>query len=551
MKKILILLLVVTFGLCLFTNCNGEPEDDTTPPTLTDFTLVSENPTNLPFIEFTLEGSDNVGITGWLLTEDSTTPDSGDSNWLEQKPTFTRVNGDGEVTVYAWAKDSAGNVSDSLALSLTHNLQPIIEDTTYWNKMIDYDYGVSGYDEGWTIKTDGNRNVYAVGYGSNLVSGSSNFDWWIKKFDIYGNEDTDNWDLKIDGGNNGFDMAYNLMIDDEGNVYVVGYIGVSSTDTAWMVKKFDSDGNEDSNWDMTFNGGDDGDDGQKEDSAFDIAMDNQGNIYIVGPGWNIFDASSEVDWWIKKFDSDGNEITSGWDKGIDDGSTTGDEQPFGGVEIDSQDNVYVAGVGMDLVDGSSNQDWWIKKFDADGNEITSGWDKKISSTGGSQMDRLFLLKVDENDNIWVGGGGREVAGTGTSDDWWLKKFDADGNELLEITEDGNSGGDYVRGIALCDNGNFFVLGYGMDLVEADSGADWWIRKYDSNGDYAGWEAQFKGGIGGNGIDEDLQSYMRSDDYVYSLTIDENGDIYAQGQGIELVGEGSHYDWWIKKWAVNE
>jgi hypothetical protein len=48
--------------------------------------------------------------------------------------------------------------------------------------------------------------------------------------------------------------------------------------------------------------------------------------------------------------------------------------------------------------------------------------------------------------------------------------------------------------------------------------------------------------------EDLPTYMQADDYVYSLAIDSNGDIYAQGNGIELISEGSHYDWWIKKWV---
>jgi len=539
MKKLFKILLIIFIYLLISISC--EPEKNEAPQ-LTTFTLLSDNPTNLPFVNFYLEGNDDSGITGWIVKEDSTTPDVNDTSWLTNKPSFIRLNDGGNITLYAWAKDGNGNISNSLSLSLVYNQEPIVEDTKFWNKMIN---NQNGYDEGWTIKVEKNDNIYAVGYGTNLVSSSSYFDWWIKKFDVYGNED-ESWNLKIDGGYNGYDMAYNLMIDNDENIFVIGYIGVTSTDSAWMIKKFDKNGNEDPNWNKTFNGGDDSE-SKKEDAAFDIAMDSENNIYIVGTGFNIYNSTSEIDWWIKKFDNSGNEITTGWNKGIDDGSTTGDEEPFGGVEIDSQDNIYVAGVGMDLIDSSSNQDWWIKKFDKNGNEITTGWDKRITSEAGSKMDRLFLLKVDNSDNVWVGGGGREVGGTGTSDDWWIKKFNSNGNELLQITADGNTAGDYVRSIVFTQTGNIFVLGYGINLVEATSGADWWIRKYDSEGNYANWEAKFKG----NGIDEDLPTYMQADDYVYSLAIDSNGDIYAQGNGIELISEGSHYDWWIKKWAVSE
>jgi hypothetical protein len=89
------------------------------------------------------------------------------------------------------------------------------------------------------------------------------------------------------------------MIDNDENIFVIGYIGVTSTDSAWMIKKFDKNGNEDPNWNKTFNGGDDSE-SKKEDAALILLWIVKINIYIVGTGFNIYNSTSEIDWWIKK-----------------------------------------------------------------------------------------------------------------------------------------------------------------------------------------------------------------------------------------------------------
>jgi hypothetical protein len=41
--------------------------------------------------------------------------------------------------------------------------------------------------------------VYVTGYGNDIVGDTTFYDWWIKKFDKNGVEDS-NWEKKIDGG---------------------------------------------------------------------------------------------------------------------------------------------------------------------------------------------------------------------------------------------------------------------------------------------------------------------------------------------------------------
>jgi hypothetical protein len=67
---------------------------------------------NVPITTFT--ATDGVGVTGYKLTESASAPTSGSSGWTGTAPTSYTFASVGTKTLYAWAKDSAGNVSASL-----------------------------------------------------------------------------------------------------------------------------------------------------------------------------------------------------------------------------------------------------------------------------------------------------------------------------------------------------------------------------------------------------------------------------------------------------
>lgn len=62
-------------------------------------------------IPITLTTTDNVNATGWLITENSTPPAAINVGWLSEKPADYDVTTNGDKTLYAFAKDAAGNVS--------------------------------------------------------------------------------------------------------------------------------------------------------------------------------------------------------------------------------------------------------------------------------------------------------------------------------------------------------------------------------------------------------------------------------------------------------
>jgi len=95
-----------------------QPVSDTTAPDIAVFALPSiSDSLTVPITS--LSASDNIGVTGYLLTETSTKPSATAAGWTSSKPASYTFASAGTKTLYAWAKDAAGNVSNSRSASVT------------------------------------------------------------------------------------------------------------------------------------------------------------------------------------------------------------------------------------------------------------------------------------------------------------------------------------------------------------------------------------------------------------------------------------------------
>ncbi|MDD2735606.1 MAG: Ig-like domain-containing protein, partial [Desulfuromonadaceae bacterium] len=83
---------------------------DATAPTVGTFTLPA-SATSLTVPVSGLAASDNIGVTGYLITESAMAPTADTSGWSATAPATFTFSSAGSKTAYAWAKDSAGNVS--------------------------------------------------------------------------------------------------------------------------------------------------------------------------------------------------------------------------------------------------------------------------------------------------------------------------------------------------------------------------------------------------------------------------------------------------------
>ena len=87
---------------------------DITLPTVSAFTIPTIS-NSLTVSINSLTASDNVAVTGYLVNESPSIPSVGDSGWVSSAPTTHTFGSVGNKTLYAWAKDAAGNISTSLS----------------------------------------------------------------------------------------------------------------------------------------------------------------------------------------------------------------------------------------------------------------------------------------------------------------------------------------------------------------------------------------------------------------------------------------------------
>jgi hypothetical protein len=96
---------------CTYTTQGSQP--DVIAPVVSAFSIPSTSSTlTVPVSSFT--ATDNKTVTGYLVTESATAPLAGDAGWSASAPASYVFVTEGTKTLYAWAKDAAGNVSASM-----------------------------------------------------------------------------------------------------------------------------------------------------------------------------------------------------------------------------------------------------------------------------------------------------------------------------------------------------------------------------------------------------------------------------------------------------
>ena len=89
---------------------DGGGTTDTTPPTITAFTLPA-TAASLTVSVSAFIATDNVAVTGYMVTQSATPPAATAAGWLDNAPATVTAAGTGSQIFYPWAKDGAGNVS--------------------------------------------------------------------------------------------------------------------------------------------------------------------------------------------------------------------------------------------------------------------------------------------------------------------------------------------------------------------------------------------------------------------------------------------------------
>ncbi len=228
-------------------------------------------------------------------------------------------------------------------------------------------------------------------------------------------------------GNQGgqFQNPRGVAVDSNGNIYVVER-------SNHRVQKFDSTGTFLKKW------GSRGTGEGKFRYPQGVAVDDNDNIYVV----------DSVNNRVQKFDSEGQFLKTWGVKGESDGQFN---NPLH-ITIDNNGYVYVT-------DSSNHR---VQKFDLEGNFVTK-WGSHGSGNG--KFDSPFGVAADIYGNIYVT----------DAKNCRVQKFDSQGNFLLKWGSIGDGSGQFKSpaGIAVDSNNHVYVADYNTNC----------IKKFDSGGTF--------------------------------------------------------------------
>lgn len=321
-----------------------------------------------------------------------------------------------------------------------------------WTHVIDG--AAHGHDRALDVEVDPANDVVAAGY----VSGADRADdLWLIKLDAQGERV---WSVLDETGPDMGAAASGIGIDGDGNIAVAGSF-FTTEDEGWdvLVRSYDADG--ELRWEHVHAGI-----GHVDDQGVGAAAHPDGRVVVVGfEGQAELMRKPDIDAWIAAFDADG---TLAWTD-LHDGPASGIDAALD-VAIADDGDVVVAGYETTA---ERDSDIWIRRYDAGGDELWT-----VTHDGPEHgFDRGTSVAVTPDGGIVVTG---HVCVAGQAWDAWVGRYDADGELIWVRTHDGEASVfDAANDVAVDDDGAIVVTGY--EFVDGEA-LDVWVRKYDADGE---------------------------------------------------------------------
>jgi hypothetical protein len=392
-------------------------------------------------------------------------------------------------------------------------------------------FGTSSNDYAYDIQVDAEGRIYVVGSTNGALQGSNQGgrDAFIALADPTGNIQS----IQQFGTANS-DVFSGVALGSNGRIYAAGAQNVAAPRLGNLrgsgkgaIAIYGRSGNQlNASQQVSFSEG-------NITAGSHIAIDQSNSVYVAGGALNINFLSVTSKAFVVKYNRNGRPQSLHQD--IRNITNTGAATS---VAVDAQGNIYVAGVTnariqADIDNPYTGGDAFVAKFDSSGKQL---W---FDTLGTPETDTARRLAVDRQGNVYVVGN-TEGALPGNSSaggvDAFVAKYNSNGRRQW-VNQFGTPGLDEAQGVAVDAAGNVYVTGEtaGSLFGNLAGDSDAWIVKYDPQGRQVAATQ-----IGTNREDE-----------TYGITVDANGHVYVVGQTLGSLGgiNQGGYDVWMAKFAL--
>ncbi|MHA1274773.1 MAG: hypothetical protein ACTSQS_15230 [Promethearchaeota archaeon] len=301
--------------------------------------------------------------------------------------------------------------------------------TLIWLRTIGGNFSEEFFD----LVLDNAGNIFAVGYIENRTN-SNDYDVLIVKISASGD-----YIWNRTWGYGGIDKGLAISADLKGNIYIVGYSEQENTSEDVLILKYNSSGY--LNWTKIWGG-------IFDDEALDIILDDSENIYITGTTSSF--GPSGINLLFMKYNKSGSLL---WN------ATWGGAMPDIGRNIlyISQNEIFT--IGSTASYGSGGFDIAVIKWNSSGSVIGQ------FIIGGSNDDKGYSSTLYYDNNIIICGSTKSYSES--NGDLWILKINRTFSLLWNVTWGGNQ----------------FDCGY--DVIFGNSSALYFTGRTESFGDISG------------------------------------------------------------------
>ncbi len=333
-----------------------------------------------------------------------------------------------------------------------------------------------------SIALDNQGNAYLAGYSVNI---GTDRDYLIMKVN---NTGTVVWSREFSAPGNGPDEAKKVLIHPNGNIIVTGYGNNKAVGNDFWTMALNPSG--DTLWTNLHNSSAT----NLYDEANDMAIDGNGNIFVVGDSDNDPTMVTNHDYMIVKLSAAGAFL---WEKKKN-GSGNAEDRCLG-VDIDSNNDIYVTGRSSNGAD----DDYLTMKYN---NAGTLVWSDVVDNGG---TDRAVDIEVGSNNNIYITG----RSDNGTDDDYYSIVYSTAGAVLAQSIYD-FAGDDRPVALTTFPNGDFAVTGKSDGNITAAIDNNAVTVKFNSAGNLL-WSASFS-------------NVALADDLPTAIASDASGNVAVTG-----------------------